>query len=280
MSKETTKKRKTSAKQRQKQKVMVTGGLAIVLIILIGVFLLVSCGSKYADVTSSTIFVLNNGKIVSTDVEAFDEAIYSRDELKDYMKDVIDTYNKENGRKSVKQKSFKVDENIATLVLEYADAKIFKDFTGIEIFVGTIAEALEAGYSFDGQFASVSDGIVECTSEKFIGDTDLKVVIIRANTTISVDGDILYLSTPNISAYTKNTVTMKENCSLLDLLAQKDTQEGSTMMDTENTEDSDSVVNEDELLMTEEETEVVFDFGDDTSDASQYSSVYTYIIFK
>lgn len=261
-------KRRASAKKRQQQKLMITGGLLLVLIILIGAIALVSCGSDYADATTNTIYVLDNGKIVATDIEEFDKNTYSENELENYIKDTIKAYNKENGSGSVKQKSLKVKEGVGTLVLQYANAKAYSDFTGTELFVGTIEEALEAGYSFEGQFAKVSDGIVECTSEDFLSNDEVKVVIFRANTTVSVEGDILYLSADNISSYTGNTVTTKNNCSIFDLVAQQNTE-------TESTETSGSV-GEDELLV--EET-VIFDFGEEEN-TKQYSDVYTYIIFK
>lgn len=282
MRKTETKTRKTSAKERQKAKVVITAALVVVLIVLIGVIGLVSCGSKYADATTSTVYVLKDGSIVTTDVETFDETKYSEDELKSFVKDAITKFNDENGKDSVKQKALKVDDNIAKLVLQYTNPSVFRNFTGTEIFVGTIAEAIEAGYAFDGQFASVSNGIVECTSDSFLSDKELKVVIIRSNTTVNVDGEIMYLSAANISAYTENTVTIKENCSIFDLITPQNT-ESQTTQNTEGTEETEQIpegaVGEDELQVSEEETEVVFDFGDD-EDGSQYTDVYVYIIFK
>lgn len=282
MSKTETKRRKTSAKERQKAKVAITAALVVVLIVLVGVIGLVSCGSKYADATTSTVYVLKDGSIVTADVEAFDETKYNEDELKSFVKDALTKYNDENGKDSVKQKSLKVNENIATLVLEYASISAFKDFTGTDIFVGTIAEAIEAGYAFDGQFASVSNGIVECTSDSFLSDKELKVVIIRSNTTVNVEGDIMYLSAANISAFTENTVTIRENCSIFDLVAPQNT-ESQTTQNTQGTEGTEQIpegaVGEDELQVSEEETEVVFDFGQE-DEGSKYTDVYVYIIFK
>ena len=68
----------------------------IVLVFLLSVGMFTGCGTSYkAD--ESTVFVLKDGKIVSTDVENFDEKTYDKDGLKEYVKNEIDTYNEKNG---------------------------------------------------------------------------------------------------------------------------------------------------------------------------------------
>ena len=51
-----------------------------------------------------------------------------------------------------------IKDGVATLVLEYANDDVYEEFIGTEIFVGTVAEAIAEGYTFEGQFAKVSDG--------------------------------------------------------------------------------------------------------------------------
>lgn len=69
----------------------------IVLVFLLSVGMFTGCGTSYkAD--ESTVFVLKDGKIVSTDVENFDEKTYDKDGLKEYVKNEIDTYNEKNGK--------------------------------------------------------------------------------------------------------------------------------------------------------------------------------------
>ena len=64
----------------------------IVLVFLLSVGMFTGCGTSYkAD--ESTVLVLKDGKIVSTDVENFDEKTYDKDGLKEYVKNEIDTYN-------------------------------------------------------------------------------------------------------------------------------------------------------------------------------------------
>ena len=74
----------------------------IVLVFLLSVGMFTGCGTSYkAD--ESTVFVLKDGKIVSTDVENFDEKTYDKDGLKEYVKNEIDTYNEKNSTQEKKR---------------------------------------------------------------------------------------------------------------------------------------------------------------------------------
>lgn len=286
MSKETTKKRSQSAKprtqtktrssaqvkakakakarQRQKQKIMVLVGLiaALLILVVVSLFLSGAIGGKTAD--GNSVYILENGKVISTNIEAFDEDDYSKSELKSYMKDVIKDYNKENGSGSVKQKSFNIKNGVATSVLQYKTADVFEDFYGRELFVGTVGEAIGAGYSFDIPFASVSGStITECTNEKFIADETYKVAIIKANTKVKVEGEIYFISTENIAEVGSDYVIIRDGAVI----------EMEAVESTESTE----VVNEDDLL---EDGGMVFDFGEKEVSGSEYSETYTYIIYK
>ena len=256
-------KAKAKARQRQKQKIMVLIGLVAILLIVIVAALFVSgaIGGTVAD--SNSVYILKNGKIVSTNIEDFDENIYSKSELKSYMSDVIKEYNKENGHGSVRQRSFKIKDGVATSVLQYKDADVFEDFYGRELFVGTIGDAIGAGYSFDIPFASVKgNAVTECTNEKFIGDDTYKVAIIKANTKVMVEGEICFVSTEDIASIGSDYVVIKDGAVL--------------EMEAADSTESTEVVNEDDLL----EDGMVFDFGEEEIVESEYSSNYTYIIYK
>ena len=245
-------------------------------------FLLTGCGQGY-DAETSTIFVEENGKIVSVDVETFDKNDYSEKELKSYIQESIDSYNAQNAD-SVKKKQLSVKNNVATLVLEFVDSNAYQEFCGTELFQGTIAQAKEKGYAFDVEFAEFTNGKVSlCEAEEILDKEDLKVIVIKSNTNIEVNGEILYVSAQNIAQVETNRVSIKEGSHICDLeIYGTESVEGTEEIEgTEVTEDAGSV-GEDELLIEEQETEVKFDFGDseETGSNSQLSEVYTYIIYK
>lgn len=276
---ETTQKRKrVSRATRQKQKIMIIGGAVIGLIAIIAIIamiLFLVLKTDYTDVETNTVFILEDGKIVSTDIEAFDEKTYDKEKLGDYVQKVIDTYNSENGEDMLKQNSYEVEENKATLVLEYANADVYEDVNGVELFTGTIAEAKKAGYDFNTNFAKMVDGKpVEVTAEEFMDGEDYKVVIIKSNTKVMLlDGEVCFVSTQNVSEVGEHSVLIKDGAAL-----------GTTDLDTEalgtEVDGSDGAIGEDELVVGEEE-EIIFDFGDEPEEqGSQYSEVLTYIIYK
>ncbi len=274
--KETTQKRKRVSKAaKQRQKLMMIGGgavLLIVLVILLAVFVFGSCGSDYTKADTNTVYVLENGKIISTDVESFNEKTYKKSELQDYVKDVIDTYNKENENGSLKKKSLKVKDDVATLVLEYANTEVYEGVNGVELFVGSVKEAQKAGYNFETTFAKMSDGkAYTATAEDFAKDEAYKVVIIKSNTKVVVPGEVCFVSTENTAKVGDDYVVIKEGSELL-------TTELNTEFGTE-AEGSDESISEDDLESGD--GDIVFDFGEEEEkENSQYSEVLTYIIYK
>ena len=274
MSTERTNKRRRKKAAQRRQKLMITGALAVVLvvIIIIGVFFLGSCGNAY-EADANTLYLLENGKVVSSSVESFDEKVYSEKDLKSYIKEVVDTYNAEN-ENAVKEKSLKVKDGVATLVMEYASADVYEDFEGTEIFVGSIADAVEAGYAFEGDFANVTDGKVKaCTSEEFLESKDYQVLIIKANVNVSLeDYQICYVSSENTESVKDGNVVIKNGA---DILATAEAESTEAVDSTE----IEGAISEEELLLGTDEG-IVFDFGEEETAGSQYSNVYTYIIYK
>ena len=225
------------------------------------------CGQSY-EAEASTLFVLKDGKIISTDVEAFDENTYDKEGLTSYVEEAVEAYNSENGKNSVKVKSLDVKEGTATLILEYASAADYAGFNGIELYTGSVAEALAAGYSFDVEFAKLTDGNASiCKVDDIVGNGDYKAVIIKGNTNVHVNGTIAYASTMNTTYVDDSTIAIQEGT-----------------QSTEGEESLDAAVSDNELLPDTEESDVVqFEFDEepvDNTQMSEFSQVYTYIIYQ
>lgn len=260
--------------------------IALTLLLCIGI--LSGCGASY-EAEESTVFILKDGRIVSTDIEEFSEDTYDADGLEAYIDNAIDTYNAEYGKESVKLKKLTVKEGRATLIMEYASASDYQKFNDIELYTGSVAEALAAGYSFDGDFACVSDGkIVSCDVSDFLSDSSYKVVVIRGNLNVTVKGTIAYVSATNTSYVDSKTIAIKEGTFLLDTESVPDgTQAAEEVLGTEDdteVQETSGSVSEDELLDATESVEVIFDFDeeepDSADDTDEFSQVYTYIIYK
>lgn len=169
---------------------------------------LLSGCSKKTDVDTSTVFIEKKGKITSVDVEALDKDYYDEAELESYITDHVNDYTSENGN-TVEMASFTVTDQVAKLQMQYDSYEDYTAFNGIELYDGTVVEAEAAGYDFDTDFISASDEDTKKVSkDDVLADDNNKVVIIKANVDVKVDGTILYVSKENTKVTEKNKVSI------------------------------------------------------------------------
>jgi hypothetical protein len=270
---------------------------AIFAVLALSIGLLTGCGDTY-EATESTVFVQKDGTILSTDIESFDPGSYDESGLRTYVEEAISDYTEEHGSGTVKLKDLSFADGVATLSIEYASVNDYSEFNGIELFTGSIAEALAAGYSFDGEYYDFSDGNQSlCDASAFLDTDGYKVVIIKANTDVHVNGKVKFASVQNVSLVDNSTVAISNaNNSTDDTLAE-DTESTETeteedtvdAMTTETAGTDEGSIDDDDFVLEEEtETEVVFEFEeqerpqteDSVSLNSSYTNVYTYIIYK
>ena len=170
------------------------------LTIMICAGMLAGCGSSL-EADTNTVYVSKHGKVVSMDVEQLDQSYYDETELKEFVDSAVDEYNTENGKNSVKVDDLTVEDGTAKLRMDYETVDDYTAFNGVELYEGKIVQALAAGYDFDTDFAGVDkDGSVTgVTREDILAQEDLKVVIIKANTDVKIEGKILYVSCDNVT---------------------------------------------------------------------------------
>lgn len=179
--------------------------ISITLIISLILVLLVGCGSRIKT-DESAISVKKNGKITGVSIEAFDKSYYSEEELSDFVEKTINEYQQENGDSSVKLESLKVEEGKATLYINYETPTDYAKFNGEELFVGTILDAMAAGYNLDTTYYEVSGTTLGTATSIDLIDDDYKVVIVKEKIRVIVPGKIKFVS-DNLTIIDKNTVT-------------------------------------------------------------------------
>ena len=293
-------KKTTNRRKRKKSKKIIVGrSIALVLFLMLiltvlGYFIAKDLYQKWEarfESNTSVVFIQKDGGVVSNDVIYFDTSIYDQTELGLFIEETISTYNKKHGEGAVEKNSLTLENNVASLILEYKDAATYTDFSGIELFMGSVSEAVSEGYEFDGKFAKIVDGkAVECTKSDFVGNAELKVAIIKANTKVQIEGEILFISAENVMGYGKNWIVTKEGCDLLEVGNQLETETATdessgTNIENSETENVDGSIDdpEPEQKETEDSTEIIFDFGDTELPPKEditYTEVYTYIIYK
>lgn len=194
----------------------------------------------------------------------------------------MDEYNTENGKNSVKVDDLTVEDGTAKLRMDYETVDDYTAFNGVELYEGKIVQALAAGYDFDTDFAGVDkDGSVTgVTRGDILAQEDLKVVIIKANTDVKIDGKILYVSCDNVTVTGKDSVSIKEGTGIEKTWITEAEEVPSTeaVLETESTEDAGDVIEGEVIIGTEEASgnDVVTNLSGD----SFGTDVYTYIIYK
>ena len=290
--KSTNRKRKKKSKKLLFGRVIGTTVLLAMIATVVGFYIIKDLKLKWEtrfESNTSVIFLLDNGNVVSNDVIYFDTEKYDQTQLGLFIEETISTYNKKHGEDSVVKESLSLENNVASLILTYKNAEIYEDFTSIELFMGDVADAVAEGYEFDGKFAKIEKGkATECSASEFTSQSDLKIAIVKANTKIQIEGEILYISAENVMGYGKNWIVTKEGCDLLEVGNQLETESdtdssvGTGTKGTE-TENVDGSIDDPEPEQTESSTEIIFDFGDTELPPKEdvtYSEVYTYIIYR
>lgn len=264
-----------------------TVALGATMVLCVG--LLSGCGKDY-NTAEDTVFLLKNGKVISTDVEAFDQNTYSKDGLVTYVDEAVEAFNAEHGKGAVSKKKLLVEDGTAVLTLEYASVEDFADFRGTELFTGSIAESLAAGYDFDVDFAEIDgDDVKECNASEILAQDGLKVAIIKDHVNVNVAGKIIYASAKNTQLIDKKTLGYNVGKSILggDLVAGTEIMETESEVETEKAPDveladeSAGSVGEDEFDLGEEAVEnITFEFEDSEEAVQAESATYTYVIYK
>lgn len=173
--------------------------------------MLAGCG-KSVEADASLVYVDKKGAVTSVDVESLDVNTYDETEFEAFVDGAVEEYNAVNGKNSVKSEGITVEEGVAKLQMKYKTAEDYAAFNGIEFYAGTVVDSLAAGYTYDTDFVKVEDGTVTGTAAKqeiYAGE-GLKVVIIRANTNVQVEGKICYVSTENVRLAGPDSVSIRD----------------------------------------------------------------------
>lgn len=236
-------------------------GLCLCMVLFAG------CGTT-VEGESSVVYVEKNGAVISLDVEEFTQDYFDEEELEEFVNGAVSEYTEEHGRNSVKVQELSVEEGTAKLLMQYKTADDYSAFNGIELYHGKVIDSLAAGYIFDGAFARVEDGKVigSATKQDIYANKELKVVIIRANTDVQVDGEICFVSCENVELTGNSSVSIREGYY---------TDTGSKAPAVNMT--PEEAVDATEQLINAEVAEIPVEVSDDGSFETE---VYTFVIYK
>jgi hypothetical protein len=168
------------------------GLLAVLAMLAVG-----GCGSKFS-ADQDTVYIQKKGAIKGANVADFDKDYYDETELSDFITETVDSYVAKAGQGTVEIQEFAVENQRAHVYLNYASAEDYADFNGVTFYAGTVLEAEAAAYEMPDDFTAVTD---KDTTWDALGN---KIVIIGQQTSVRVDGTILFVS-GNVEVSGKNT---------------------------------------------------------------------------
>lgn len=255
--------------------------ICTVLSVLMCAGIFAGCGTSLES-DSDIVYVDKKGTVISLDVEEMDQDFYDETELENFVDDAVKEYTDEYGKGSVKVESLTVEDGIGKLKMKYKTPEDYTRFNGIELYQGKVVASLAAGYVFDGDFARVEDGKVTgaATKQEIYAENDLKVVIIRANTDVKIDGDICYVSCENVKLTGTDSVSIRDGYYLDNGAIEPavDAAANESVSGTEQTaEGTEQVLDVADTEAEEAET----DAGQEEIDGGSFETeVYTFIVYK
>lgn len=181
--------------------------ISLVCVMIAG--LLTACGDSL-DAECNTVYVEKKGTVIGASIEKMDKDYYKEDELKEFIDEKVEAYQKDHEKDSVKVSDFSVKDGVAELFMKYAGYEEYQEFNDVTLFAGTVPQALAAGYDFDTKFTKVKDGKAsgEVESSK-VTESDYKVVVLSEKIDVKVDGTIQYISSDFTSIKADDTVSIQ-----------------------------------------------------------------------
>ena len=147
------------------------------------------------------ISVTNKGKVTAYLIEDFDKDYYDLAELQALVTEELAEFNSSHktaeGQDTVKMISLTEatdGSQTVKLVLEFRNIASYTEYTGMELFYGTVTQAYEAGCDLDKELTSVKDG---STIDKMgiYEHGNKNILIAREKVRIYGPGKALYIST-------------------------------------------------------------------------------------
>lgn len=190
--------------------------------ILVTALLLGGCGKNETSnsaetiqagkISSAVIELQKDGSVVETITEEFTKNYYNEENLKNMLLSEVADYNNgsENGNLSVER--FENKDGKLVVQLKYPSTDAYTDYNTNQyndstIFCGTVAEAYDAGYSFD---ISMTDSKGEETigKEELLGMGENRMLITKVPVRVKLPGKIMYAG-ENIIVESRNQAIMQ-----------------------------------------------------------------------
>lgn len=167
------------------------------LVVIMGLCCMTGCKKgtslKLSDVSESTILLLGNGSMQGASVEEFDKSYYDKDELKEFIKNDIETFNaKDDHADAVELKDFNVADQTAKVLFSYKSIDLYNEYNSSNIQIMTMSEAIEGNVLPDTLLDAISGG--EVAKADVTANSEYMVAVVNELINIKTEGNIKYYS--------------------------------------------------------------------------------------
>lgn len=155
----------------------------------------------------TTVAIDKKGKISSVIVDEFGQDYYSEEDLKNFTLAEVNSYNGEHGDQAVTLSKVEGQDEQVVVRMEYASAEDYAAFNRKQLFVGTVAQAYEAGYSLDVALSNTAESDQTIGKSEILEMGNKNIVIAEENILYQLPSKALYIS--GNGEMLKNTVVKK-----------------------------------------------------------------------
>lgn len=180
-------------------------GMAMML--LLGILCVTGCSKEITPVpvpvTTDTIEITEDGRIIGYMVETFDKEYYVLGELDAMVREEIAEYNANNQNLSTESgrvpiivdKVMMAEDGSKNVVvaLSFQNAAVYENYMQQELFIGTVKEANEAGYVLEQKVSGVKDGET-LTKEQLQKNEEKNILIFTEPISVRLSKEVQFIS--------------------------------------------------------------------------------------
>ncbi len=176
------------------------------LLFLLSSLFVTGCAKEpvYVPVTTNTIEVTEDGNVIGYMVESFDKEYYDIEELESMVRTELGEYNTASPelKEDAGRVPIEVDRVImaedgsknVVVALNFQNTTVYADYMGKELFYGTVAEAIAAGYEVDKKLSKVKGGDL-LTGDLLQKNMEKKILILEDAVSVRLPQSVQFLST-------------------------------------------------------------------------------------
>ena len=151
------------------------------------------CKDTEDDFEETTITVSKRGKVSEKIVESFNKDYYDLAELEDEFTRSVMEYNAAIGSEEISVKSIEQKDAKVYVDIDFNGPSDYESFVGESLFVGSISDAYDNGYTMDVTLKGVDAGDL-ISKVQIMGMSDKSIVILSEHVRVRTFRDIAYVS--------------------------------------------------------------------------------------